>query len=124
MMCNVMSAQERDSLIVYFTGHVPKREKFKVQYGADVILKFKSNGGYKHKFKVPLSKNAKNGDALNIYVLRKGLFGLSYKDVGLNRHFELGYKYLIIFRDNRLKNKYAVDSEWSNKEPNVHHLVQ
>jgi hypothetical protein len=49
--------QASDSLKVYFIGYNPRGEKFKVQYGNEVKLKFRSNGGYKYSFYIPLSYN-------------------------------------------------------------------
>ena len=124
MTCFVFSyGQEKDSLKVYFIGHDPVGEKFEVQYGNSIKLKFKSNGGYKHSFYIPLRKGKKYGDPMNIHILRKGPFSLFYRDTQFNPHFQEGFRYLVIIRDNTIKNRFAVRYEWRNEEPYVHHLV-
>jgi hypothetical protein len=111
-----------DSIEVYFIGEGPKGERIKVQYGSVKILEFKIRGPFKYKFLIPSPRTKKYGAALNVFVLRKGLFGIAFRDTRLNAYYEEGFKYLVIIRDTTLKNRFAVKYEWSNREPYVHHL--
>ena len=108
---------QSDSLKIFFTGYDFKGEKFKVLHESKEVLKFKAGERYKYSFTIPKDSTWKYGRPLSIHIYRKGKFGLCYRDLEFNAFYEPGSKYLQIYRDGMLRNKYAVDYKWVNEEP-------
>ena len=94
---------QQDSVDVFFIGNTTG-EKFKIFWDGKLILTFKGSKSYKYNFKVPREEAWVNKRYTGKFlVYRKSAFGLSYKEIGA---FNPGYephKYLVIWRNPRLK---------------------
>jgi len=112
-------AQSKDSLTVFIQGYGHKGEKYKVYHRNKLILKFKSGGAYLYTFKIPKSSDWKYGSRLNLYVERRGKFGLFYRSIGLNAYNTNKHKYFLLRRSDLLKNKYAFEQQWIDEVPEL-----
>jgi hypothetical protein len=109
-----LKATNRDSLQLVMQG-LQNGETYIVLYNNIVVRKIKcSHKRCSEYIGIKLDTTYLEGNFLNIQVLRKGRFGLFYRDTYLSPTFKNEYKYLIIFRNNHLKNRYALDYFWSN----------
>lgn len=111
----------QDSVRVFVVGGGIKGEKFKYRYENKELLKFRVKGNFKYEFEVPIKKGMKYGSSIPIFIYRKGFFGLFYRRVGEGLYYDDNYKYLIIIRDERLKNRVPLEFKWSNEIPLMHH---
>jgi hypothetical protein len=111
------SLAQQDSVDVFFIGNTPG-EKFKVFWDGKLLLAFKGNKSYKHEFKVPREDMWKvKGYTNKFSVYRKPSFGIRYKEIGtFNPNYD-SKKYLVIWRNPKLKNRAAIQTSWSDKEP-------
>lgn len=119
---NILSLQEYsstqpDSVDVFFIGNIPG-EKFKVFWDGKLLTTIKGNRSYKYRFKIPRDSMWQDKDYTNKFsVYRKPTLGLRYREVGtFNPNYE-PKKYLVIWRNPKLKNRAAIQTNWSNREP-------
>jgi hypothetical protein len=102
-----------DSLNIQLIG-INKGEKYKFISNGKVFYKVKCNGLNRvNDFLFPI-QNLKENATLDLFVYRKGRFGLFYRNTEACFIFKPQFKYLVIYRNKRLKNRYALDYEWSN----------
>jgi hypothetical protein len=108
---------QNDSLTVFFTGNI-KGERFQVYLHHERILSFKGSGSYMYSFKIPNRpiEWEKRGYIAELNVYRRGFLGFKFKDTNLTTGYE-PKKYLVIWRNPLLKNKAAIQSRWTDKEP-------
>lgn len=111
--------QAGDSIKVFFIGHGPTGEKFSLTWHGKEILEFTARGAYRYSFSIPAKKY---GATTGLNLFRKGRCGLRRRFIELNIHYVEGFRYLVLVRDETLKNRYAVRHLWTNEEPYVHHL--
>ncbi len=114
-------SQAGDSIKVFFIGHGPEGEKFSLTLDGREILKFTTKGAYRYSFSIPAKKY---GTLTGLNLFRKGRCGLRRRFIELNIHYVEGFRYLVLVRDETLKNRYAVRHLWTNEEPYVHHLSE
>lgn len=111
--------QAGDSIKVFFVGHGPTGEKFSLTWHGQEVLKFTTRGPYRFSFSIPAKKY---GTTTGLNLFRKGRCGLRRRFIELNIYYVEGFKYLVLVRDETLKNRYAVRHFWTNEAPYVHHL--
>jgi hypothetical protein len=105
-----------DSLTVVFQG-IKKGEKYKVFYKGDFVKLIKSKKHYKYSndsFRISVL-GLQDGNGLGIEIYRKGKCGLFYRDTYFGTFYDSSKKYLIVYRDEKLKSRYAISPIWSNK---------
>jgi hypothetical protein len=119
LFTSIPTFAQEDSIKVFFIGNYPG-EKFRVFWEGKLILEFKGDRSYKYTFQVPRDASwIKKGYTNKFVIYRRAAWGFAYKELG---GFNPGYepkKYLIIWRNPRLKNRAAIQTRWSDKEPDV-----
>ena len=112
-------AQQKDSVTVFILGRSQKGEKYKVYYNGQMILRFKSARLYMYDFNIKKGSDWKYGTRINLYIVRKGRFGVIYRSIGLNPYYDGKSRYYILRRSDRLKNKYAFEYLWADETPEL-----
>lgn len=113
----MQASAQTDSIKVFFWGEGPKGEKFKVYHRDKILIDFESKGKFIHTFFIYVQQAQEYGAALEIAVYRKGRYNLYFRSTQLNSYYDPSKEYYIIERNIKLKNKYAVEQRWSDKEP-------
>ena len=104
-----------DSIKVFIVGNV-KGESYKFYFGRKMVLSFTSDYSYKYAFTIPIDSSYVENQTMmrNLSAYRK--FGLSFKRIAFNPVYK-NYKYLIIWRNMKMKMRFAMDYYWSDLEP-------
>jgi hypothetical protein len=102
-----------DSLTIYLQGLKPG-EKYKVYLKGYLIGDFQC----KKKsctFQFKILDEYENGEPLGLRIYRKCKMCFSYKDTYFGTFYDSKKKYLIIYRNEKLKNKYAIEPLWKDE---------
>jgi hypothetical protein len=110
--------QAKDTLTVFFTG-MGEGEIYKMCNGHTLlsVVKTKSKQGFKKVFKISLSPKLKDGTGMDITVLRKGRFGIWFRDTNLLVAYSSQRRYLVVSKNLNLKRRRSVEYKWSDDEP-------
>lgn len=116
------NGQERDSLRVSMFG-ICKGEKYKFyNRNYKLIAQFECNHKSKifgncccsFHFSIPVDSFMKVNKPLELIVYKK--FWFKYRDTHFHTLYDPTKKYLVIYRNHRLKNRYAIDSWWLDEK--------
>lgn len=96
-------------------GNKPN-EYYKFYDNGEIALKFKSGYSYKYSFNIFRdSAMIEHKSVLRtVGVYKKGLFG--YKRIGIAPVYE-NKRYLVVWRNVRLRKRFSFDHYWTNEEP-------
>lgn len=105
-------AQQRDSLRIFVQG-LGKGEKYRVYY-KEVLLReihCKQNRCLTY-FSIPFDKTIRSGDVLDLKIRKKRC--IKYSNTFFLARYDSSKKFLIVFKNHRLKRRYALDAIWSD----------
>lgn len=102
-----------DSITVYFIGGTD-RVKFKFYYEGKLIFFVKVKNSFNYTFPVKNVKVWHGDDLIGFRILRKGKYGIKFRDTNCQISSYAPNKNLIIKLNPLLKNRFAVDHYWSD----------
>jgi len=106
-----------DSLTVFFVG-TKKGERYRVYFQNKLVIEFRSSSSYKHSVTVPrLGIWEKGGQVIELVIFRRGRFGFSYRQVTSSYKYQGGKRYLILTREDYMKNFFPFAERWSDEQP-------
>lgn len=117
-LCASYLSYSKDSLTVFIWG-IKKGEKYKVVVQGKIQGIYFCNSKSKtcsFEFKI-YSGQYSNEEPMQIDVYRKSRFSFQYKSTLFSAFYNTNKKYLLIKRDNKLKDRYAVKSVWEDLPP-------
>jgi hypothetical protein len=105
----------KDSLRVYCLGYHFKKETYKIRINGDWYYKKMDKGQDAFYFDLALPDSIYDFAPLDIYILRKSRLGFKFKSIKLDVHYRLNMDYCLLRNDFRLKPKYSLRLEWTDK---------
>ena len=107
-----IKAYSQDTITVVFHG-IRKGESYIVynRFKKIGFIKYKNTRYGDYELKIDVS-SYKEGDFMSIEIYRRGFLSLGYKNTSLSVKFMPNKPYLLLFRDRKLKNRYALTPEW------------
>ena len=112
----LVSSIYADSLTVVFQG-IKKGEKYKIYYKGNFVKIIESKKDFfrsTDSLRVSII-GINDGDGLGLDVYRKGRFSIFYRNTYFGTFYDSSKKYLIIYRDEKLKLRYAITPIWRNQ---------
>jgi len=110
------SSLKADSLTVVFQG-VKKGERYKIYYKGNFVKLIKSKRNFIRSVdSIRISISGLNeSDVLDLNVHRKGRFSIFYRNTYFGTFYNPSKKYLIVYRDEKLKSRYAITPLWRDE---------
>lgn len=111
-----ISQIQADSLTVVFQG-IRKGEKYKVYYNGNLEKIIKGERNFirsTDSLRISII-GINDGDVLGLDVYRKGRFSIFYRNTYFGTFYDSCKKYPIIYRDEKLKSRYAITPIWRNQ---------
>lgn len=108
----IYSQSTNDSLRIYLQG-ILKGESYKIFYNHYEFANLKCYGNFcYYYFAIPIDSLIKKGKEIQLSIYRKGRHSLKYKQTYFYSEYDPTQKYLIIFRNIKLKDKFAIEPLW------------
>lgn len=105
-----------DSLRIHIQG-LCKGEKYEVYYNNILVSKIRcAKKRCDDYISIKLDSIMKEDSFLNIDIHRRGRYALFYRDTYFSPRYIKGKKYLVIRRNKKLKNRYALDYLWADEK--------
>lgn len=90
------------------------KEKYQIFIDGELYREIKP-GNFNFYITIPLDSNIKGCMPLNFDIYRKGKFGLFFRDTNCGAFYNEEKKFLIIYRNHKLKRRFAIDAIWSDE---------
>ena len=106
---------QNDSIRIILQGDFIRNEKFNIFYKDTLVKTIKCKKHHVYFFAIKKDSIIKENDILDIRVLRKGAFGLFYRDTYFGTTYK-SEKYLILYKNEKLKNRFSIEPIWQNEQ--------
>jgi len=116
LLATIFEVIASDSLRIFIQGMM-RGEKYKIYYNHQYLRKVKCrNEKCSEYLSLSIDPSISKGKILPIEIYRKGFMGFVYRNTFFSVTYNPEFKFLIIFRNQRLKKRYALEPLWRDEK--------